>query len=66
MTIQAQSADGVIHEFPDGTDNAVIDKIMKDYATNQPQNKLNTNNTLLTKNINDIPNTNTYTPQIIN
>lgn len=32
MTIQAQSADGVIHEFPDGTNPAVIDGAMKAYA----------------------------------
>lgn len=33
MTIIAQSADGMNHEFPDGTNPAVIDKVMKDYAT---------------------------------
>lgn len=32
MTIQAVSADGVTHEFPDGTDPNVIGKVMKDYA----------------------------------
>lgn len=32
MTIEAESADGVVHEFPDGTDRAVIDRVMKDYA----------------------------------
>lgn len=32
MTVQAQSADGVTHEFPDGTDPAVIGKVMKSYA----------------------------------
>ena len=32
MPIQAQSADGMTHEFPDGTDQAVIGKVMKDYA----------------------------------
>lgn len=32
MPIQAQSADGITHEFPDGTDQAVIGKVMKDYA----------------------------------
>lgn len=41
MSVRAQSADGVIHEFPDGTDMAVVDRVMKDYATkasgNQPQ-----------------------------
>jgi hypothetical protein len=30
---RAQSADGVIHDFPEGTDSAVIDRVMKDYAT---------------------------------
>jgi hypothetical protein len=30
---RAQSADGAIHEFPDGTDPSVIDRVMKDYAT---------------------------------
>jgi hypothetical protein len=29
---RAQSADGVIHDFPDGTDPAVIDRVMRDYA----------------------------------
>lgn len=29
---RAQSADGVIHEFPEGTAPAVIDRVMKDYA----------------------------------
>lgn len=33
MPIRAQSADGKIHEFPDGTDRAVIDRVMKSYAT---------------------------------
>ncbi len=32
MTIRAQSADGQLHEFPDGTDGAVIDRVMKEYA----------------------------------
>ena len=32
MPIQAQSADGLMHEFPDGTDRAVIDRTMKAYA----------------------------------
>jgi hypothetical protein len=31
--MKAQSADGVIHEFPDGTDPAVIDRAMKAYVT---------------------------------
>ena len=35
--ITAQSADGVLHQFPAGTDPAVIDKVMKDYATKPPQ-----------------------------
>lgn len=35
MPIQAQSADGVIHEFPDGTPDAVIDTAMADYARGQ-------------------------------
>lgn len=33
MPIQAQSADGVLHEFPDGTDQEVIGKAMKAYAS---------------------------------
>lgn len=36
MTIQAQSADGTIHEFPDGTNPSVIDGVMKNYAQAQP------------------------------
>lgn len=32
MTIRAQSADGVVHEFPDGTPDAVIDGAMQSYA----------------------------------
>jgi hypothetical protein len=35
MPIQAKSADGLIHQFPDGTDGAVIDRVMKQYATQQ-------------------------------
>jgi hypothetical protein len=31
MTIQAQTADGVIHEFPDGTPDAVVDSAIKAY-----------------------------------
>jgi hypothetical protein len=30
---RAQSADGVFHEFPDGTSPSVIDRVMKQYAT---------------------------------
>ena len=37
MTIRAQSADGQIHEFPDGTDPAVVDRTMKSYAQSQQQ-----------------------------
>ncbi|WP_343714044.1 hypothetical protein [Inquilinus sp.] len=33
--IQAQSADGVMHQFPDGTDPSVIDRVMKQYAQQQ-------------------------------
>lgn len=33
MPIRAQSADGTIHEFPDGTDQAVVDRVMKQFAT---------------------------------
>jgi hypothetical protein len=29
---RAQSADGVFHDFPDGTDQTVIDRVMKTYA----------------------------------
>lgn len=32
MTIQAQTSDGVIHEFPDGTPTEVINKAMKNYT----------------------------------
>lgn len=32
MPIRAESADGVTHEFPDGTDPSVIDRAMMDYA----------------------------------
>lgn len=35
MAITAQSADGKIHEFPDGTDGAVVDRVMKQYASGQ-------------------------------
>lgn len=37
MAITAQSADGQIHEFPDGTNPAVVDKAMKQYALARPQ-----------------------------
>jgi hypothetical protein len=30
--IRAESADGVIHLFPDGTDSATVDRVMKEYA----------------------------------
>lgn len=32
MSRKVQSADGVIHEFPDGTPDTAIDKAMKEYA----------------------------------
>lgn len=32
MTVTAQSSDGVLHQFPDGTPPAVVDKAMRDYA----------------------------------
>ena len=32
MTVSAQAADGTTHEFPDGTDPTVVDRVMKDYA----------------------------------
>ena len=34
---QAQSADGVIHDFPEGIDPAVMDRAMKQYAQSKPQ-----------------------------
>lgn len=37
MPLKAESADGVIHEFPDGTDSAVIDKAMKSYSASIPK-----------------------------
>lgn len=37
MPVTAQSADGALHEFPDGTDPAVIDKAMKAYISDQQQ-----------------------------
>jgi hypothetical protein len=36
MTIKAVSADGVAHEFPDGTSQEVIDAAMKSYARSRP------------------------------
>jgi len=36
MPIRAQSADGKIHEFPDGTSPSVIDRVMFDYAKSIP------------------------------
>lgn len=36
MTIKAVSADGVAHEFPDGTSQEVIDAAMKSYARSTP------------------------------
>jgi len=36
MTIKAVSADGVAHEFPDGTPQEVIDAAMKSYARSRP------------------------------
>ena len=35
MPIQAQSADGQVHEFPDGTPGAVVDRAMREYAMEQ-------------------------------
>ena len=35
MPIQAQTADGVMHEFPDGTPDEVVDKAVADYSTNE-------------------------------
>lgn len=35
--LQAQSADGVIHQFPAGTDMSVVDRVMKSYAADGPQ-----------------------------
>jgi hypothetical protein len=39
MPIQAQAADGTIHEFPDGTADAVVDKVMRGYAASMPAEK---------------------------
>ena len=36
MTIRAETADGQVHEFPDGTDQGVIDKAMADYSASMP------------------------------
>lgn len=36
MTIQAQLADGTVLEFPDGTDDAVIDKVVRQHVSPQP------------------------------
>lgn len=36
MSIKAVSADGVTHEFPDGTSQEVIDAAMKSYARSRP------------------------------
>src|SRR5215472_15212008 len=35
MPIRAQSADGMMHEFPDDTSPEVVDRAMKKYATDQ-------------------------------
>lgn len=35
--MQAQSADGVIHDFPAGTDISVIDRVMKSYVADAPK-----------------------------
>lgn len=37
MSIQAQTPDGVIHQFPDGTPDAAVDKAIKDYLSATPQ-----------------------------
>src|SRR6266550_4966409 len=36
MPIIAESADGTQHEFPEGTEQSVIDRAMKQYATETP------------------------------
>lgn len=36
---RAQSADGIFHDFPDGTDPAVIDRVMKSYAQSSAPEK---------------------------
>lgn len=38
MPIQAQSADGVTHEFPDDTKPEIVDKVMKEYAEKSKDN----------------------------
>lgn len=40
MTIRTQSADGVTHEFPDGTPDEAVDKAMKEYAQRSLTEKL--------------------------
>ena len=35
MSIRAQAADGTVHNFPDGTDPAVVDRVMREYATSR-------------------------------
>lgn len=37
MSVEAEAADGTIHEFPDGTPGAVIDRAMRDYAMQAKQ-----------------------------
>lgn len=39
MTIEKTSADGHLHRFPDGTKQAVIDKVMKEYARRGRSNR---------------------------
>lgn len=41
MSIRAQSADGKIHEFPDGTDPSVVDRAMRTYAQQSAAPKRN-------------------------
>lgn len=43
MPIQAQTSDGTMHEFPDGTPGAVIDKAMADYTASIDESKPNNN-----------------------
>jgi hypothetical protein len=40
MPIQAQSADGQMHEFPDNTSMDVVDRVMSDYAKQQSEGTL--------------------------